>query len=84
MSGWIGVIVIGFLVGLLARAISRDPRNPQGCLLTTFLGICGAALFTWIGRVTGMYGTDQSAGLIGATVGAVIILALWRALVGNR
>lgn len=83
-DSWIGIIVIGFLVGLLARAISRDPRNPQGCLLTTFLGICGAALFTWIGQMTGMYGDGEYAGFIGATVGAVIILALWRALVGNR
>lgn len=85
MAGsWLGVILIGFLAGLLARAISRHPRNPQGCLLTTFLGICGAALFSWIGQVTGMYGAGEYAGFIGATIGAVIILALWRAVTGNR
>lgn len=83
-SSWIGVIVIGFFVGLLARIISRDPRNPQGCLLTTFLGVSGAVLFTWIGQMTGMYDEGQYAGFIGATVGAVLILALWRALVGDR
>lgn len=85
MAGsWLGVIIIGFVVGVLARVISRDPRNPQGCLLTTFLGISGAALFTWIGRMVGMYDEFEHAGLIGATVGAIVILAIWRALVGNR
>ncbi len=83
-STWLGVIIIGFFVGLLARIISSDPRNPQGCLLTTFLGILGAALFTWIGQFAGMYESHEYAGFLGATIGAVIVLAIWRALVGNK
>jgi uncharacterized membrane protein YeaQ/YmgE (transglycosylase-associated protein family) len=83
-STWLGVIIIGFFVGLLARIISSDPRNPQGCLLTTFLGIVGAAVFTWIGQFAGMYERNEYAGFIGATIGAVIVLAIWRALVGNK
>lgn len=83
-ASWFGIILIGFLAGLVARLLSRDPRNPQGCLLTTFVGICGAILFTWLGRQTGMYDDSQGAGFIGATIGAIIVLALWRSLVGNR
>lgn len=82
--GWIGAIVIGFLAGLVARALSSDPRNPQGCLLTTFIGIVGAALFTWIGQQIGLYGEGDRAGLLGAIVGALIVLGLWRAISGNR
>lgn len=84
MGSWLGAIIIGFIVGLLARLISRDPRNPQGCLLTTFLGMAGAALFTWVGRMLGLYGTGEYSGFIGATVGAIVVLAIWRGLVGNR
>jgi uncharacterized membrane protein YeaQ/YmgE (transglycosylase-associated protein family) len=83
-SSWLGVLLIGFLVGLLARMFASDPRNPQGCLLTTFLGVMGAVLFTWIGQVTGMYAEGEQAGFVGAVVGAVIVLAIWRALLPKR
>lgn len=82
--GWIGTILIGFLAGLLARLLSADPRNPQGCLLTTLLGIIGSALFTWIGAEIGLYLPGERAGFLGAVVGAVIVLALWRALAARR
>ena len=77
-STWLGVILIGFFAGLLARLFSNDPRDPQGCLLTTFLGIVGAALFTWIGQITGMYGQGEYAGFFGAVIGSLIVLAIWR------
>ena len=83
-SGWIGAIVIGFLAGLLARAFSSDPRNPQGCLLTTLLGIAGSALFTWLGSEVGFYQPGERAGFLGAVVGSVIVLALWRSIAGRR
>lgn len=82
-STWLGVILIGFFAGLLARLISADPRNPQGCLLTTFLGIVGAVLFTWIGQATGMYRPGESAGFLGAVVGSLIVLGLWRMLINK-
>lgn len=83
-SSWIGVILIGFFAGLLARMLSSDPRNPQGCLLTTFLGILGALLFTWIGQATGMYGQGEYAGFIGAVIGSLLVLAIWRAVSGGK
>lgn len=77
-STWLGVIIIGFFAGLLARLLSRNPRDPQGCLLTTFLGILGALLFSWIGQATGMYAKGEYAGFIGAVVGSLLVLAIWR------
>lgn len=79
-SSWLGVILIGFFAGLLARMFSSDPRNPQGCLLTTLLGIAGALVFTWIGQLVGLYGRGEYTGFIGSVVGAVIVLVVWRAL----
>ncbi|MGL6042728.1 MAG: GlsB/YeaQ/YmgE family stress response membrane protein [Sandaracinobacteroides sp.] len=83
-SSWLGVILIGFFAGLLARMFASDPRNPQGCLLTTVLGIAGALLFTWIGQAAGMYNQGEYAGFIGAVIGSLIVLAVWRAVVGNK
>lgn len=83
-TSWIGVILIGFFAGLLARFFAGNPKSPQGCLLTTVLGIVGAALFTWIGQTTGVYAPGQRAGFIGAVVGALIVLALWRLLLDRR
>lgn len=84
MSTWIGAILIGLLAGALARLVSRDPRNPQGCLLTMVLGLLGAALFTWIGRTLGLYGEGETAGLIGATLGALLVLGAWRVISEGR
>jgi uncharacterized membrane protein YeaQ/YmgE (transglycosylase-associated protein family) len=83
-SSILGTIIIGFLAGLLARAFSSDPRNPQGCLLTTILGIAGAATFTWLGQQIGWYEAGDRAGFIGAVLGAVIVLLIWRAAVSAR
>lgn len=83
-ASWLGVILIGFFAGLLARLFSSDPRNPQGCLLTTLLGIAGSALFTWLGGQLGLYQPGERAGFLGAVIGSLIVLALWRALAERR
>jgi len=84
MASIIGTIIIGFLAGLLARLFASDPRNPSGCLLTTVLGIAGAAVFTWLGQQIGLYKQGDQAGFIGAVLGAVIVLLIWRAAVSAR
>ena len=83
-STWIGVFIIGLLAGAVARMLSSDPRNPQGCLLTSVLGIAGAAVFTWIGQYAGLYKSGENAGFIGAVIGSLIVLGIWRAIVGNK
>jgi len=52
-------------------------------ILTTVLGIVGAFLATWLGQALGWYSADQSAGFIGAIVGAVIVLVVWGSLQGR-
>ncbi|HUW73159.1 MAG TPA: GlsB/YeaQ/YmgE family stress response membrane protein [Methyloceanibacter sp.] len=52
-------------------------NEPQGFILTMILGIVGAFVATYLGQAIGWYDADDSAGLIGATVGAIIVLAVW-------
>ncbi|HLH10931.1 MAG TPA: GlsB/YeaQ/YmgE family stress response membrane protein [Methylovirgula sp.] len=77
------IILIGFVAGLLARFFSPAPNNPRGFILTCVLGIAGAFVATFVGQAIGWYRLDQGAGLIGATLGAIVILLIWRAIVGS-
>jgi uncharacterized membrane protein YeaQ/YmgE (transglycosylase-associated protein family) len=79
----IGVIVIGFLAGLVAKLLTPG-RDPGGFIVTTLLGIVGAFVASWLGQAIGWYGPDQGAGFIGAVVGAVITLAIYHATIGRR
>jgi uncharacterized membrane protein YeaQ/YmgE (transglycosylase-associated protein family) len=70
-------IVIGFVAGVLAKLIHPGPNEPSGFVLTTLLGIAGAFVATYLGQAIGWYRADEAAGLIGATVGALIVLFVW-------
>jgi uncharacterized membrane protein YeaQ/YmgE (transglycosylase-associated protein family) len=78
------VIIIGFVAGIIARLLAPGPNNPAGFILTTLLGIAGAFVATFIGQAIGWYRPDQGAGLIGAVVGALIVLFIWHRLVSAR
>ena len=80
----IWMIIIGFIAGLIARVLSPGPNEPKGFILTTALGIAGAFLATFIGQTIGWYRVDQGAGLIAATLGALIVLFIWNRLVVHR
>ncbi|CAA7619405.1 GlsB/YeaQ/YmgE family stress response membrane protein [Magnetospirillum sp. UT-4] len=80
---FIFAIVIGLLAGIVAKLLMPG-RDPGGFIVTILLGIGGALLATWAGRALGWYGTDQAAGFIGAVVGAVLILFLYRLAMGRR
>ncbi len=71
------IIVIGFVAGILAKLIHPGPNEPSGFILTTILGVIGAFVATFLGQAIGWYRADQGAGLIGATVGAIIVLVIW-------
>ena len=75
------IVLIGFLAGIIARVLSPGPNHSTGFILTTLLGIAGAFLATLIGQTVGWYRLDQGAGLIGATLGALIVLFVWNRLV---
>jgi uncharacterized membrane protein YeaQ/YmgE (transglycosylase-associated protein family) len=77
----IWIIIIGFIAGIIARLLAPGPNNPTGFILTTVLGIVGAFVATFLGQAVGWYRPGQSAGLIGATVGALIVLFIWHRLV---
>ena len=75
--GILWTIIIGFVAGIIAKFLHPGPNEPSGFILTTILGIVGAFLATFIGQALGWYRADEGAGLIGAVVGAVIVLAIW-------
>jgi uncharacterized membrane protein YeaQ/YmgE (transglycosylase-associated protein family) len=77
-------ILIGFIAGVLAKLITPGSNEPSGFILTTILGIAGAFVATYLGQALGWYGAGEGAGLIGATVGAVIVLLVWGAIAGRQ
>jgi uncharacterized membrane protein YeaQ/YmgE (transglycosylase-associated protein family) len=75
--GIIWTIIIGFVAGLIAKFLHPGNNEPRGFILTTILGIVGAFLATYIGQAIGWYRAGEGAGLIGAVVGAIIVLVIW-------
>jgi uncharacterized membrane protein YeaQ/YmgE (transglycosylase-associated protein family) len=75
--GIIWLIIIGFVAGIIAKFLHPGSNEPAGFILTTALGIAGAFVATYLGQALGWYRADEGAGLIGAVVGAVIVLAVW-------
>ena len=84
MSNIIWIIAIGFVAGIIARFLSPGPNRATGFILTTGLGIAGAFVATFIGQTIGWYRLDQGAGLIGASIGAFLVLFVWNRLVAYR
>ena len=82
--GILWTILIGFIAGVLAKLIAPGDNEPSGFILTTILGIVGAFVATFLGQSLGWYEAGEGAGLIGATVGAIIVLLVWGALAGRR
>ena len=70
-------IIIGFVAGLIAKFLHPGPNEPAGFILTTILGIVGAFVATYLGQAVGWYRAGEGAGLIGAVVGAIVILVIW-------
>ena len=82
--GFIWTIVIGFVAGLIAKAITPGRNEPSGFVMTTILGVVGAFVATYLGQALGWYGAGDGAGLIGAVVGAVVVLLVWGAVSRRR
>ncbi len=82
--GLIWTIIIGLVAGVIARLISRAPNEPSGFIMTALLGVVGAVVATWLGQAIGWYGVNDRAGLIGAVVGALVVLAIWNMVAGRR
>jgi len=77
--GVIGWIVFGLIVGVIAKLIMPG-KDPGGIIVTILLGIAGALVAGFLGRVAGLYGTGDTAGLIMSVIGAVLLLFAYRKL----
>ena len=74
----------GFVAGLIAKFIMPGDNEPTGFVLTAILGIVGAVVATFLGQALGWYRPGEGAGLIGAVVGAVIVLLVYGMVAGRR
>ena len=77
-------IIIGFVAGVIAKFLMPGKNEPSGFIMTTILGIVGAFVASYLGQALGFYQPGQGAGLIGAVVGAVIVLLIWGMVSKNR
>ena len=77
-------IIIGFIAGVIAKFIMPGDNEPSGFILTAILGIVGAFVATYLGQALGWYRPGEGAGLIGAVVGAIIVLLVYGLVAGSR
>lgn len=80
--GLLWTIIIGFLVGLIARVVMPG-RQIMGIIMTTLLGVGGALLAGYAGQLLGYYKVGEPVGFIASVVGALVILFLWTKLVNK-
>ena len=80
--GLIGTLVIGFLVGLVARFL-KPGNDKMGFFMTSIVGISGAFLGTYLGQFFGIYNVGETAGFLGAVVGAIIVLIMLKVVSGR-
>jgi uncharacterized membrane protein YeaQ/YmgE (transglycosylase-associated protein family) len=77
MMGILGWIIFGLIVGALAKLVMPG-KDPGGFLVTTLLGIVGALVGGFLGRLLGLYKEGEPAGFIGAFLGAILVLWIYR------
>ena len=82
-SSWLWIILVGFVVGVLARLI-KPGKQDIGIILTVVLGIVGALLAGWVGRLLGWYAEGEKVDFIASLVGAIVILFIAEAINGKR
>jgi uncharacterized membrane protein YeaQ/YmgE (transglycosylase-associated protein family) len=82
--GILWTIIIGFVAGVIAKFIMPGDNEPTGFILTAILGIVGAFVATFLGQALGWYQPGEGAGLIGAVVGAVVVLLVYSMIEGRR
>ncbi len=69
------MIVVGFIVGLLARAL-KPGNDRMGIIMTTLVGIAGSMLAGWAGQAMGLYAPGQPVGWIASIIGAIVLLVI--------
>jgi uncharacterized membrane protein YeaQ/YmgE (transglycosylase-associated protein family) len=84
VMGIIWTVIIGFVAGIIAKFIMPGNNEPSGFIMTTILGIVGAFVASYLGQALGWYAPGEGAGLIGAVIGAIIVLFIWGLIAGRR
>jgi uncharacterized membrane protein YeaQ/YmgE (transglycosylase-associated protein family) len=83
MGAILWTLIIGLIVGAIAKLLTPG-RDPGGCIITILLGIAGAFVAGYLGRLAGWYQPGQPAGFIASIIGAVILLLIYRLIAGKR
>lgn len=83
MLHWLWVIIIGLVVGALAKLIMPG-KDPGGFIITILLGIAGSLVATWLGHAVGLYAAGQSAGFIMSVIGAILLLLIYRLVMRQK
>lgn len=81
--GIIATIVIGFIVGLVAKMLMPG-RDPGGYVITALLGIAGAFVANYLGAAMGFYKPNEAAGFIASIIGAMVLLGIYRLVIGRK
>lgn len=82
--GIVYAIVIGLIVGVVAKFFVHGSGEPRGFIWTIIIGIAGSFFATWVGQAVGWYQDGQSAGWIASIVGAVVLLIIYGAIIRGR
>jgi len=83
LTAILGTLVIGLVVGAIAKFLMPGP-DPGGCFITILLGIAGAFVAGFLGRVIGWYEPGQAVGFIASVIGAMLLLLIYRLIRGRR
>ena len=83
MLGILGWAIFGLIVGALAKLVMPG-RDPGGIIVTMLLGIAGAVLGGFLGRAMNLYGPGEAAGFVMSFIGAVLVLCIYRLMVGRK
>jgi len=81
--GVIMTIVVGFIVGLVAKML-KPGRDPSGFIVTILIGIAGSLLATYGGQAMGLYRAGEAAGFVGSVIGAIVLLFIFNLFARNR
>lgn len=75
-------IIIGLIIGAIAKLLMPG-RDPGGFIITILLGIVGSVVAGYIGRALHFYQEGQAAGFLASVIGAILLLVVYRAVIGN-
>jgi len=80
---YLWMALIGLVIGWLAKFLMPG-KGPGGCIVTMIVGLAGSVIGWFLGRAIGLYSADQPVGFIMSVVGAMILLFIYRMLIGKQ